>query len=78
STPANQMTFTTAWLGAIGYTLQLFFDFSAPAFTERWPSYRRGKLKFPPRVRGAPASLEFASPELRNRSEPNPWEWAKR
>ncbi|GAB3393019.1 MBOAT family O-acyltransferase [Amycolatopsis echigonensis] len=28
STPSNQMTFTTAWLGAIGYTLQLFFDFS--------------------------------------------------
>jgi alginate O-acetyltransferase complex protein AlgI len=28
STPSNQMTFTIAWLGAIGYTLQLYFDFS--------------------------------------------------
>ncbi|MDT8911000.1 MBOAT family protein [Amycolatopsis sp. PS_44_ISF1] len=28
STPPDQMTFATAWLGAIGYTLQLFFDFS--------------------------------------------------
>ncbi|GAA3556394.1 MBOAT family protein [Amycolatopsis ultiminotia] len=28
ATPPNQMTFSTAWLGAIGYTLQLFFDFS--------------------------------------------------
>jgi alginate O-acetyltransferase complex protein AlgI len=28
ATPPNQMTFATAWLGAIGYTLQLFFDFS--------------------------------------------------
>ncbi|HKN52763.1 MAG TPA: MBOAT family protein, partial [Amycolatopsis sp.] len=26
--PSNQMTFATAWLGAVGYTLQLFFDFS--------------------------------------------------
>jgi alginate O-acetyltransferase complex protein AlgI len=26
--PSDQMTFATAWLGAIGYTLQLFFDFS--------------------------------------------------
>jgi alginate O-acetyltransferase complex protein AlgI len=26
--PPDQMTFATAWLGAIGYTLQLFFDFS--------------------------------------------------
>ncbi|RJQ88582.1 MBOAT family O-acyltransferase [Amycolatopsis panacis] len=28
ATPSSQMTFATAWLGAIGYTLQLFFDFS--------------------------------------------------
>jgi alginate O-acetyltransferase complex protein AlgI len=28
STPADQMTTTIAWLGAIGYTLQLYFDFS--------------------------------------------------
>ncbi|MFI5613514.1 MBOAT family O-acyltransferase [Amycolatopsis sp. NPDC051903] len=28
STPSDQMTFATAWLGAVGYTLQLFFDFS--------------------------------------------------
>ncbi|MEC3977848.1 MBOAT family O-acyltransferase [Amycolatopsis sp. H20-H5] len=28
ATPPDQMTFATAWLGAIGYTLQLFFDFS--------------------------------------------------
>jgi alginate O-acetyltransferase complex protein AlgI len=28
STPADQMTFAVAWLGAIGYTLQLYFDFS--------------------------------------------------
>ncbi|MBB4687842.1 MBOAT family O-acyltransferase [Amycolatopsis jiangsuensis] len=28
ATPSEQMTFATAWLGAIGYTLQLFFDFS--------------------------------------------------
>jgi alginate O-acetyltransferase complex protein AlgI len=28
ATPADQMTTATAWLGAIGYTLQLFFDFS--------------------------------------------------
>ncbi|GAA4551267.1 MBOAT family O-acyltransferase [Amycolatopsis samaneae] len=28
ATPSDQMTFATAWLGAIGYTLQLFFDFS--------------------------------------------------
>lgn len=28
STPADQMTFATAWLGAVAYTLQLFFDFS--------------------------------------------------
>lgn len=26
--PADQMTTATAWLGAIGYTLQLYFDFS--------------------------------------------------
>jgi hypothetical protein len=26
--PPDEMTFATAWLGAIGYTLQLFFDFS--------------------------------------------------
>ena len=26
--PSDQMTFATAWLGAIAYTLQLFFDFS--------------------------------------------------
>ena len=26
--PPEQMTFATAWLGAVGYTLQLFFDFS--------------------------------------------------
>lgn len=28
STPADQMTFAIAWLGAIGYTVQLYFDFS--------------------------------------------------
>jgi alginate O-acetyltransferase complex protein AlgI len=28
NTPPDQMTFAIAWLGAIGYTLQLFFDFS--------------------------------------------------
>ncbi|MGH3850255.1 MAG: MBOAT family O-acyltransferase, partial [Pseudonocardiaceae bacterium] len=28
ATPAGQMTTATAWLGAIGYTLQLYFDFS--------------------------------------------------
>jgi alginate O-acetyltransferase complex protein AlgI len=28
ATPADQMTTTVAWLGAIGYTLQLYFDFS--------------------------------------------------
>ncbi|HEX3787662.1 MAG TPA: MBOAT family protein [Pseudonocardiaceae bacterium] len=28
STPDHQMTFGVAWLGAVGYTLQLFFDFS--------------------------------------------------
>jgi alginate O-acetyltransferase complex protein AlgI len=28
ATPPDQMTFATAWLGAIGYTLQLLFDFS--------------------------------------------------
>ncbi len=28
NTPADQMTTTIAWLGAIGYTLQLYFDFS--------------------------------------------------
>lgn len=28
ATPSSQMTFAIAWLGAIGYTLQLFFDFS--------------------------------------------------
>jgi alginate O-acetyltransferase complex protein AlgI len=28
STPDNQMTFAIAWLGAVGYTLQLYFDFS--------------------------------------------------
>ncbi|MGH3694826.1 MAG: MBOAT family O-acyltransferase [Pseudonocardiaceae bacterium] len=28
ATPADQMTTATAWLGAIGYTLQLYFDFS--------------------------------------------------
>lgn len=27
-TPGDQMTFGVAWLGAVGYTLQLFFDFS--------------------------------------------------
>ncbi|SDD95683.1 MBOAT family O-acyltransferase [Actinokineospora iranica] len=27
-TPASQMTFAVAWLGAVAYTLQLFFDFS--------------------------------------------------
>ncbi|MGH3718741.1 MAG: MBOAT family O-acyltransferase [Pseudonocardiaceae bacterium] len=27
-TPADQMTTANAWLGAIGYTLQLYFDFS--------------------------------------------------
>lgn len=28
STPSPNMTFGVAWLGAVGYTLQLFFDFS--------------------------------------------------
>jgi alginate O-acetyltransferase complex protein AlgI len=28
ATPADEMTFAVAWLGAIGYTLQLYFDFS--------------------------------------------------
>lgn len=28
STPSSEMTFAIAWLGAIAYTLQLFFDFS--------------------------------------------------
>jgi alginate O-acetyltransferase complex protein AlgI len=28
ATPSDQMTFGIAWLGAIGYTLQLYFDFS--------------------------------------------------
>ena len=28
STPSHDMTFGIAWLGAIGYTMQLFFDFS--------------------------------------------------
>jgi alginate O-acetyltransferase complex protein AlgI len=28
STPSDQMTFAIAWLGALTYTLQLFFDFS--------------------------------------------------
>lgn len=28
ATPAGEMTFAMAWLGAIGYTVQLFFDFS--------------------------------------------------
>ncbi|WP_424184014.1 MBOAT family O-acyltransferase [Actinokineospora sp. G85] len=28
STPADEMTFAVAWLGAIAYTLQLYFDFS--------------------------------------------------
>ncbi|MGH3980176.1 MAG: MBOAT family O-acyltransferase [Pseudonocardiaceae bacterium] len=28
ATPADQMTTAIAWLGAIGYTLQLYFDFS--------------------------------------------------
>ncbi|GDY30815.1 MBOAT family O-acyltransferase [Gandjariella thermophila] len=28
ATPAHDMTFSVAWLGAIGYTLQLYFDFS--------------------------------------------------
>ncbi|WP_020669802.1 MBOAT family O-acyltransferase [Amycolatopsis nigrescens] len=28
ATPAGDMTFAVAWLGAIGFTLQLFFDFS--------------------------------------------------
>ncbi|WP_199431512.1 MBOAT family O-acyltransferase [Qaidamihabitans albus] len=28
ATPSNEMTFAIAWLGAIGYTLQLYFDFS--------------------------------------------------
>jgi alginate O-acetyltransferase complex protein AlgI len=27
-TPARDMTFAIAWLGAVGYTMQLFFDFS--------------------------------------------------
>jgi alginate O-acetyltransferase complex protein AlgI len=28
ATPSDEMTFGIAWLGAIGYTLQLYFDFS--------------------------------------------------
>ncbi|MDQ3403911.1 MAG: MBOAT family protein [Actinomycetota bacterium] len=28
ATPANEMTFAVAWLGAIAFTLQLYFDFS--------------------------------------------------
>jgi alginate O-acetyltransferase complex protein AlgI len=28
STPGDEMTFSIAWLGAVAYTLQLFFDFS--------------------------------------------------
>ncbi|MFD9736972.1 MBOAT family O-acyltransferase [Umezawaea sp. NPDC059074] len=28
ATPTHEMTFAIAWLGAIGYTLQLYFDFS--------------------------------------------------
>ncbi|WP_158882339.1 MBOAT family O-acyltransferase [Amycolatopsis anabasis] len=28
STPSSEMTFAIAWIGAVGYTLQLFFDFS--------------------------------------------------
>jgi alginate O-acetyltransferase complex protein AlgI len=28
ATPAHDMTFAVAWLGAVGYTMQLFFDFS--------------------------------------------------
>jgi alginate O-acetyltransferase complex protein AlgI len=28
STPSDQMTFAIAWLGALAYTLQLYFDFS--------------------------------------------------
>jgi alginate O-acetyltransferase complex protein AlgI len=28
STPGDQMTFAVAWLGALAYTLQLYFDFS--------------------------------------------------
>jgi alginate O-acetyltransferase complex protein AlgI len=28
NTPAHEMTFGVAWLGAVGYTIQLFFDFS--------------------------------------------------
>ncbi|RRO17281.1 MBOAT family protein [Saccharopolyspora rhizosphaerae] len=28
ATPAHEMTFAIAWLGAIGYTAQLYFDFS--------------------------------------------------
>ncbi|HEX3784029.1 MAG TPA: MBOAT family protein [Pseudonocardiaceae bacterium] len=28
NTPNQQMTFGVAWLGAVGYTIQLFFDFS--------------------------------------------------
>ncbi|MBQ0928009.1 MBOAT family O-acyltransferase [Saccharopolyspora endophytica] len=28
ATPAHDMTFAIAWLGAIGYTMQLYFDFS--------------------------------------------------
>ncbi|TWF92408.1 MBOAT family O-acyltransferase [Saccharopolyspora dendranthemae] len=28
ATPAQDMTFAIAWLGAIGYTMQLYFDFS--------------------------------------------------
>jgi alginate O-acetyltransferase complex protein AlgI len=28
ATPADQLTTATAWLGAIGYTVQLYFDFS--------------------------------------------------
>ncbi|HEX6340838.1 MBOAT family protein [Umezawaea sp.] len=28
ATPSDEMTFSIAWLGAVGYTLQLYFDFS--------------------------------------------------
>jgi alginate O-acetyltransferase complex protein AlgI len=28
ATPSNEMSFSVAWLGAVGYTLQLYFDFS--------------------------------------------------
>ncbi|WP_431922604.1 MBOAT family O-acyltransferase [Amycolatopsis tucumanensis] len=28
ATPGDEMTFAIAWLGAVGYTLQLYFDFS--------------------------------------------------